>query len=127
MMNPLDKEQLIRDFLERMLGHTLKKRSLVVGTDSKKKPQIHEFDLVSDDMKIVGEVKSGSNTRNNYLSALADCVFLDKIKAKRKILVLTDGEFYKDFKAKSEGVISEEIEVMLIRTEDLTVATQKAF
>jgi len=118
-MNPSDKEYLLRNFLERMFGVSLKKRKLVIGYDSKNKPQIHEFDIVSDDVNIVGEIKSGRKSRINYVGALSDCFLLTRIKARKKLLVLTNKEFYGYFKANSEGVIPDNIEIMLIRPEDL--------
>ena len=119
-MRPFDQEQLVRNFLEKMFGASLKKRKLVVGYDSKKKPQIHEFDLVSDDMSIIGEVKSGRKSRSNFTRALADCIFLDRVeKAKKKILVLTNKEFYGYFKANSEGLIPSEIDIILVPLQDL--------
>ena len=62
-MKPSDTERLIRNFLGKMLGVSLKKHKLIIGYDSKNKPQIHEFDLVSDDMSIIGEIKSGRKSR----------------------------------------------------------------
>ena len=118
-MKPSDKERLIRNFLERMFGASLKKRKLVIGYDSKNKPQIHEFDLVSEDMNIVGEIKSGRKSTGNYIGALSDCFFLTRVKAKKKLLVLTNKEFYGYFRANSEGVVPNNIEIMLIRPEDL--------
>ena len=118
-MKPADTERLIRTFLGKMLGVSLKKHKLVIGYDSKKKPQIHEFDLVSDDMSIVGEIKSGRKSTGNFLGALSDCLFLTKVKAKKKLLILTDKEFYAHFKVRSEGVISRDIEIILIHPEDL--------
>lgn len=102
-----------------MFGTSLRKRKLVIGYDSRNKPQIHEFDIVSDDMGIVGEIKSGRKSRGNYLGALSDCLFLTKVKARKKLLVITDRRFYGYFKVKSEGVIPSNIEIMLIRPEDL--------
>jgi hypothetical protein len=118
-MKPSDTEQCIRHFLERMFGATLKKRKLVVGYDSRNMPQIHEFDFVSDDMNVVGEIKSGRNSRGNYARALVDCVYLSRVKSKRKMLVLTDKDFFCYFKEKSEGVIPNSIEIILVCLEDL--------
>ena len=118
-MKPADIERLIRTFLGKMLGVYLTKRKLVIGYDSKNKPQIHEFDLVSDDMSIIGEIKSGRKSRGNFLGALSDCLFLAKIEASKKLLILTDKEFYRYFKVRSEGVISRDIEIMFIHPEDL--------
>ena len=118
-MKPVDIERLIRTFLGKMLGTYLTKRKLVIGYDSKNKPQIHEFDLVSDDMSIIGEIKSGRKSRSNFLGALGDCLFLTKIEAKKKLLILTDKEFYRYFKIRSDGIISRDIEIMHILPEDL--------
>jgi len=118
-MKPSNIERLIRNFLAIMFGTSLRKRKLVIGYDSKNKPQIHEFDIVSDDMNIVGEIKSGRKSRGNYLGALSDCLFLTKVKARKKILVLTNSGFYGYFKVNSEGVIPSNIEIMLIRPKDL--------
>ena len=93
-MKPADTERLIRTFLGKMLGVPLKKHKLVIGHDSKNKPQIHEFDLVSDDMSIVGEIKSGRKSRGNFIGALGDCLFLTKVQSKKKLLILTDKEIY---------------------------------
>ena len=70
-------------------------------------------------MNIGGEIKSGRKSRANYVGALSDCFFLTRIKAKKRLLVLTNKEFNGYFKANSEGVIPENIEIMLIRPEDL--------
>lgn len=124
-MKPSDTERLVRDFLARIFGIPLKKRKLVVGYDSKNKPQIHEFDLVSDDMSVIGEIKSGKKSRGNYLGALTDCFLLTKIEAKKKLLILTDKEFYTYFKVYSEGIIPSNIDVMLIRPEDLIIRIEE--
>lgn len=124
-MKPSDTERVVRNQLETMLGVSLKKRKLVIAYDSKNKPQIHEFDLVSDDMNIVGEIKSGKKSRSTYLGALSDCFFLTKIEAKKKLLILTDKEFYTYFKVYSEGVIPNNIDVMLIRPDDLVIGIEK--
>lgn len=126
-MKPSDKERLIRDFLTVMFGVSLKKRKLVIGHDFNNKPQIHEFDLVSDDMSIVGEIKSGGKSRGNYLGAMCDCFFLSRVKAKKKLLVLTDREFHAYFKVRSEGVIPNNIDTMLIPPADLTPEIAKSF
>jgi hypothetical protein len=122
-MNPNDNEHAVRNILEKMLGLSLKKCKLVVGYDSKGKPQIHEFDLVSDDAGIVGEIKSEEKSRSNYERTLNDCLFLAKVKAKKKLLVLTNKEFYEYFRAKSDGLISKDIEIMLIQPEDLVLTS----
>jgi hypothetical protein len=81
----------------------------------KKFPEIHEFDFVSDDGNIVGEIKS---TAKDYKPVLADCVYLSKIEARKKLIILTNSQFYRLFKRKYEGAIPNDIEVMFIRAEN---------
>ncbi len=110
-MNPRDIEHIARKKLEEMLGVSLPKRKLVVGYDSKRFPKIHEFDLVSDDKQIIGEITS---TTRAFDGTLRNCIFLSKIKAKKKILVLTDKKFYESFRLKYEGILSRDVEVLLL-------------
>lgn len=110
-------EIVAKRFFEKMLGISLEKRKLVVGYDSNKKPQIHEFDLVAEDMSVIGEIKSGKPSYSNYTRALADCLFLERVEAEKKILVFINKEFYAFFKARAEGIISTEIDVMLMPSE----------
>lgn len=119
-MRPNDVERFVRSQLEKMFGVPLHKRKLVVGHDSNGMPQIHEFDVVSDDMSIIGEIKSGKRTGSNYKSALVDCLYLSKVKTQHKMLILTNKEFYKHFKDKSEGIIGKDIHVMHIAPEDFS-------
>jgi hypothetical protein len=100
--------------LGEMFGSKFRKRRLVIGYDSKKRPKIHEFDFVSEDMEIIGELKSGQCSRTNYNLALVDCVYLNKVKASIKLMVFTNKSLYEYFKDNSEGVISKDIRVILI-------------
>lgn len=113
------KENVVRKILEKMIGLSLPKRRLIVGYDGKGFPKTHEFDLVSDDSKVVGEIKSSrSISEASYKAALVDCLYLAKIQANKKMLVLTDEKFYGYFKRRAGGLISPEIDIMLVRTED---------
>lgn len=67
-------------------------------------------------MDIIGEIKSGKCSRKNYDSALVDCVYLDKVKARTKLIVFTDRRLYEYFRAKSEGLISKNIRGILVST-----------
>ena len=112
---PREIENLVRKKLQVMMGVSLPKRKLVIGYDRNKFPKLHEFDFVSDDGQIVGEIKSTTKiSRNSYVSVLNDCFYLSRLQAKRKILVLTNKDFYRYFKAKSDGIIPNDIEVMHI-------------
>ena len=110
-MNTRQIEHVARQKLEEMFGLSLPKRKLVVGYDSKNFPKIHEFDLVSDDGQIVGEITS---TKRAHDRTLRNCIFLSKIKAKKKILVLTDKNFYQSFRSKYEGILPSDVEVLLL-------------
>jgi|YelNatPaOPRAMG01_1025707.scaffolds.fasta_scaffold273762_1 ABC-type microcin C transport system duplicated ATPase subunit YejF len=107
-------EKLVRVKLEEMFGTKLRKRRLIIGYDSQKRPQIHEFDLVSDDMEIVGELKSGKRSITNYNLALVDCVYLSKIKARTKLMIFTNKSLYEYFKERSGGLIGKDIRVIFI-------------
>lgn len=110
-MHPRDIERTARKKLEEMFGVSLPKRKLVVGYDSKSFPKIHEFDLVSDDRQIVGEITS---TTCGYDKTLKDCIFLSKTKAKKKLLVLTSKKFHKSFRLKYEGLLPYGVEVLFL-------------
>jgi len=79
-------------------------------------PSIHEFDLISENRNIVGEIKSGICSRTNYNLALVDCFYLSKIDAKVKLMIFTDRDLYDYFKSKSLGLISEDIQLILVTT-----------
>jgi len=112
-------ETIVRKIIEKIFGMPLPKRKLIVGYDTKGFPRTHEFDLVSDDGKVIGEIKSSKSiSETSYKAALADCLYLIRTQAQKRMLVLTNEEFYKYFKDRAEGLISSEIDVMLIRTED---------
>jgi len=110
-----DKESLARKKLEDMFGVQLPKRKLIIGYDSEGFPRLHEFDLVSRGLRIAGEIKSGKHIATTFKGALNDCFYLSKLKAKRKILVLTDKDFYTYFKSKADGIIPNDIEVIFIQ------------
>jgi len=110
-MNPIKIERLARKELEEMYGVSLPKRKLIVGYDSKNFPKVHEFDLVSDDRHIVGEITC---TTRAYDRTFRNCILLSKIEARKKILVLTDKNFHKSFRSKYEGILPKDVEVLLL-------------
>jgi len=81
---------------------------------------MHNFDLVSEDNHIVAEVKShqltkGGNVPSGKISdTYQACFMLEKVSAKKKLLILTDSRFYEIFRRYSEGKISEEIEIVFL-------------
>jgi len=118
------REAKVRKILSEQLKINIVKKKLVYAHDKEGLPKMHEFDLVANTENglLVGEVKSSayasggsSGYRNtNFWRVLGACILLEKVEASRKILVLTDRELYEHFKVDSEGLISEDIEIMLV-------------
>lgn len=116
------KEEKVRRILSEQLKTDVEKRKLVYARDKQGFPKIHEYDLVANTENglLVGEVKSSSYSNEarykttKFWRVLGACIFLEKAEASRKILVLTEKEFFEHFKVDSEGLISEDIEIMLI-------------
>ena len=110
MISPLDKEARVREKLEAEFGMPFSKKKLSLkNKKSDGSIIIHEFDLVSEDGKIVGEVKAykytekaQSNTRRPR--AMVDCRYLELVKADKKLLILTDREFHGKFTNDSDGL-----------------------
>jgi len=119
-MKPFEIEKTVRDKLGEMYGTRFRKGKLIVGERSKGEPQIHEFDLISENRFIIGEIKSGRCSTTNFSLALADCFYLSRVKAKVKLMVFTDKELYDNFRDRSRGLISSEVQTILINiTENL--------
>ncbi|MBM3253347.1 MAG: hypothetical protein FJZ16_03740 [Candidatus Omnitrophica bacterium] len=49
-----------------------------------------------------------------FCRMITACFYLEKTKAEKKLLVLTDKEFYSRFTKDADGLISENIEVLYI-------------
>lgn len=99
------KEEHIRSMLSRKFGVKLEKRKVPLrGTDNK----TYEFDLVSNDGSIVGEIKTYTCKAKRFPYAKIAhtseaCLFLSHTDAKKKLLVLTDKDFYKLFTEDPRG------------------------
>ncbi|MFA5155038.1 MAG: hypothetical protein WC453_01245 [Patescibacteria group bacterium] len=84
----------------------------------------HKFDIVSLDKNIIGDIKSHQTRENgragvgSVKSIYFDIYMLSLVKAKRKILVLTNKNFYNFFKRISTGKTPLDIEIMLIELPD---------
>jgi len=120
-MKPLEIENLVREKLAEMFGTKFRKSKLITGYDSGKRPQIHEFDLVSENSEIIGEIKAGKCSRGNFSLALADCLYLSKVKARIKLMAFTDKGLYEYFKDHSEGLINSDIRPILVLDLNLKV------
>ncbi len=116
-------ERMVRSILEKNLKkkfHTGRiNRTLVIGQRSTGESIKHEFDLVSKDKNIIGEVKSDKYTKKahantRFFRILGACKYLEMIKAKKKMLILTEKEMYKVMKHDLDGVINSNIEIIHI-------------
>ncbi len=92
-------------------------RTLVVGKRSTGELIKHEFDLVSEDKSIIGEVKSYKHTKKahgntRFPRIVCACKYLEMIKAKKKMLILTDKETHKVMKYDLDGIINSDIEIV---------------
>ncbi len=125
-MNAFDIEKIVRERLGEMFGTRFRKQRLVTGYDSNNLPQIHEFDIVSENADIIGEIKAGKCTSGNFSLALADCLYLSKMKARTKLMTFTDKELYEYFKKHSKGLISDDIQPILITDAKLMTVERSA-
>jgi hypothetical protein len=80
----------------------------------------HQFAAVSEDGKIVASVKSlsGRTTGENLPSAkidssYAEIYYLSLVQAEKRLLVLTDPEFYRLFCRKSKGMVVRGVDILL--------------
>ena len=114
-------EPYVRRQLEQQFGQSFEKESLPVGRRADGSQATHEFDAVSADGRIVAGIKSSSGkTRGGrrpsgkIASAYKELYFLSLAKAKRRILVLTDPEFYWILQNDTDGRLALGLELMLI-------------
>lgn len=113
-------EEIAKNWLQNRFRISFSRRNLQVGTKPNRQPAMHNFDLVSEDNHIVAEVKShqltkGGNVPSGKISdTYQACFMLEKVSAKKKLLILTDSRFYEIFRRYSEGKISEEIEIVFL-------------
>ena len=122
-------EQDIRKILESKFGKTFSKQSLNVGIKKDGTNAKHEFDAVSDDGKIVVEIKthSGKASAGKIKSAYTDVYFLSLFKgAEQKILFLTDKDFCGAFQRISDGKLPDNVSLELLELpEELSVKIKK--
>jgi len=115
-----EKEKKVRNILGKRLKTTFKRKKLHIGLKSDGTPKEHEFDLVSLNGEVVGEVKTftpikgGGRPSAKIDTTFLACFVLEKAKARRRLLVLTDEEFFRIFKKESNGIISKKIEILHI-------------
>jgi len=114
-------EQCVREQLKEKFGQPFVKRFLPVGRCADGSPATHEFDAVSADGRIVVGIKSssgktsgGRHPSGKIAAAYKELYFLSLVKAERRILVLTDREFYRILGNDCDGKLAPGLELMLI-------------
>jgi hypothetical protein len=123
-------EEIAAKWLEAEFRLCFSKKSLPVGIRGDGKIALHSFDLVSEDNQIVAEVKSHQKTKGGNIPSgkISDtyhaCSMLEKVKAQKKLLLLTDRAFYDIFKRYSDGKISDDIEVVLVPQRELSETSE---
>ncbi len=105
-------ERLAKDDLKKMFPKmNFEKKKLKVGEAEK------EFDLVSEDNKIIVQVKSSSHRENGDKRPTQlkrtgyDLFLLDRRDADRKMLYIANDDFYDDFRKFFKGMIPNSIEI----------------
>jgi hypothetical protein len=114
-MSASELEVRVRTILEKEFDTHFFKDYVQIGVKSNGQPKTHQFDLLSPDRKIVGEVKSGKQYDSvRFAECMMDCFYLLKVKnAEHRIFVLTNRWVYEGFIRDSDGLL-EGIEVRLI-------------
>ncbi|MBL7186208.1 MAG: hypothetical protein ISS70_07760 [Phycisphaerae bacterium] len=118
-----DDERKVRNRIEEELQKKFytgrNDRTLTVGHRSNGEAIKHEFDIVSEDKSIIGEVKSDKYTKKAHANTrfpriLAACRYLEIIPAARKMLIFTNEKTYKVMQHDLDGLISSDIEIIHI-------------
>jgi hypothetical protein len=115
-------EEKVKKILEREFNTTFVKRKLVVGKKSNSDKIKKEFDLISEDNKIVVEVKSykldnKTTKKTGYTTTrkwrlIGACFYLSKVKnATSRILVLTNKDLFSEFKKDMNGLLNSNVEI----------------
>lgn len=109
---------IIKDYviaeMSKKLKVELKTKKIQIGISSNGTVREKKFDGVSKNCDIVivvsnnsGYTSGGKKPTGKIRSVFASCYFLSLTKAKKKILILTDKEFYEIFKKESDGLLKE--------------------
>lgn len=111
-------EKNAQKVLEEKFAKKFSKGKVVVG-------KFREFDLISSDKSILVQVKSSegfesqdqAQHRVRFAECMLDYVLLEKAVAEKKIFVMTDKPLYEWFAKESIGLVSQDVEIMLIELE----------
>lgn len=105
--------------LEGRFGVALPRRQLVVGVAADGRERLHEFDGVSPDAEIIIEIKTNElkatddKRHGRYFSAIkwalvGDLYMLARVKARTKLLVLTDRPLFDLCVRDMDGILPED-------------------
>jgi hypothetical protein len=114
-------EPYVRKQLEQEFGQSFEKQFLPIGRRADGSQATHEFDAVSADGRIVvgiksssGKTRGGKRPSGKIAGAYKELYFLSLVNAERRILVLTDPEFYRIFQSDCDGKLATGLELILI-------------
>ena len=112
MPKKLTTEEKVKKVLEKEFNTAFEmNKPLRIGKSSSGEIKTHKFDLVSEDGKIVVEVKDYNFKKKSYATTrkwriLGDCFYMGKVRsAKKRIMVLTNKNLYKQFLADMDGLL----------------------
>lgn len=114
-------ENYVRKQLTEKFGQPFSKKRLSIGYKANGQPTTREFDAVSEDGAIVADIKSstgktsgGKNPSGKVAAAYKDLYFLSLVKAPRRLLILTDPNFYAILQRNSDGKLAPGLELLHI-------------
>lgn len=114
-------EPAVLELLAQAFGQPFTKQFLNVGLRKDGSPRLHEFDAVSADKSIVAGIRSSSGLTSGgrrpagkIAGAFKEAYFLTLAEANRKLLVVTDAEYYNILSQEFDGLLPPQIEIMLV-------------
>ena len=114
MLSWQDKEKKVRETLGKEFETCFREKPLTLTTGYQ-----HRFDLVSEDSKVVGEIKTDKYTKKAYENtrlprAMVACRYLELVNANTKLLVFTDRQFYERFKEDANKLGVKDIQLRIL-------------
>ncbi|HEX5503051.1 MAG TPA: hypothetical protein VFW96_10545 [Thermomicrobiales bacterium] len=113
----------VRGRLEDEYGLALPEERVPIGRAADGSTRQHRFDLVGAEREFVGTVRTyalgegSGRPSGKFAHCYAACLFLYRVRARRRILVLTDRAFWARFRRESDGVV-EGIEVIHVPVDE---------
>lgn len=99
-------EKKMVDFVSKMVGQPLEKRSLIVGKDGHGRPVKYELDGVSVDGKIgVFASASASGKIGQIRKLFMEVVILNSLNLSRRVMVMLSADVWTAFKNHSDGLV----------------------